>query len=277
MSLTTSEYVFFQTPASDRVFYFDHGSGSALLLIHGMFGDYLDWEPVLAPLSKCHRVIALDLPGFGRSDKPARTYSEAFLVETLDHFLEFLRLRVVTVIGNSFGGLVSILYALHHPERVERLVLVDSGGFEEYSETQKIFKQERFSTARLAALAPDDIGTMFAPVFAKESENRQRYLRRQGSKLQMENYPAYAAAVASSIELAISRCTLEQLNQIGCPTLLLWGGEDKVLPVSQAEKALERLSQGKLVVLPGCGHAPQLDCPEAFLTALGAFLSNPGN
>jgi pimeloyl-ACP methyl ester carboxylesterase len=92
--------------------------------------------------------------------------------------------------------------------------------------------------------------------------------------LQREDYPAYAAALASSIQLAISHCLLDRLDQIRCPTLLLWGGEDRVVPLCQAEAALERLPQGRLVVLPGCGHAPQLDCPEAFRRALEQFLDN---
>jgi len=274
MSLRASEYVSSQAAISGRISYFDRGSGSALLLIHGMFGDHLDWEPVLAPLSESHRVIAVDLPGFGDSDKPSRAYSESFLVDTLHRLLKHLGLRSATVVGNSFGGLVALLYTLHHSETVERLVLVDSGGFREYSEQEKVSTQERFAAARLVALTPEDVGALFAPVFAKQSENQERYLRRQKDKLQRGDYPAYAAAQASSIELATSHCLLDRLDQILCPTLLLWGREDRVLPVFQAEKALERLPQGKLVVLPGCGHAPQLDCPKAFLAALEQFLGD---
>jgi abhydrolase domain-containing protein 6 len=243
-------------------------------LIHGLFGDYLDWGPVLEPLSRSHRVVAVDLPGFGESDKPACVYSDSFFVDSLHGFLNHLGLRKVTLVGNSLGGFVALLYTLSHRETVERLVLVDSGGFREYTEQEKVSTRERLAASRLARLAPEDIRPMFAPVFAKQSESRERYLERQREKLQWEDYPAYTAALASSVELVTSHCLLDRLGEIHCPTLLLWGGEDQVLPVSQAEKALPLLQKGKLVVLPGCGHAPQLDCPGAFIAALEQFLDS---
>jgi len=92
--------------------------------------------------------------------------------------------------------------------------------------------------------------------------------------LQRGDYPAYAYAVASSIRLSLSTCMLGRLGELRCPTLLVWGESDLVLPVSQAELALTKLPAGELKTIPGCGHAPQMECPGGFLEATRDFLSS---
>src|SRR6266481_1527934 len=99
------------------IFYYDHGKGPVLVLIHGMFGDFTDWDPILEPLSKKHRVIAIDLPGFGASSKPPVEYTGDFFVAALKALLDKLKIPRATLVGNSFGGIVCMLFALRHPER----------------------------------------------------------------------------------------------------------------------------------------------------------------
>ena len=111
-------------------------------------------------------------------------------------------------------------------------------------------------------------------MFTKPSAASQLYLQRQNEKLQRPDYPAYAESVASSIRLSLSAYLLDRLPEIKCPTLLIWGEKDFVLPVEQARQALAKLRQGELKVIPECGHAPQLECSEAFLGALRDFLQS---
>lgn len=275
MTAKQPEGVQFRRIGADQVAYVARGKGPALVLVHGMFGDHLDWEPVIEPLARRHRVIAVDLPGFGDSDKPDREYTGDYFVETLEALLRQLKVKRATLVGNSFGGQMALLYALKYPERVERLVLVSSGGFREVADTEKQFYRERFSAERIAALTPEVNGPMFAPVFAKESDHRRLYVEKQNAKLQRADYPAYARSLARNIQLALNTYLLDRLGEIRCPTLLLWGDKDIVLPLAQAQAALPRLPHGKLTTLEGCGHAPQLDCPEAFATAVEQFLAAP--
>ena len=109
------------------LFSWQGGEGRELVLIHGMFGDHLDWEPVLEPLSRSFRVTAPDLPGFGASPRNSRHRYDAELF--VNAIREVTGGRRVTLVGNSFGGQVAMLYALAHPECVSALVLVSSGGF----------------------------------------------------------------------------------------------------------------------------------------------------
>lgn len=274
MAVPTQEHVVSGDPAL-RLVYCDLGAGPAVVLLHGMFGDHLDWEPVLAPLARRFRVIGVDLPGFGDSSKPDRAYTGEHFAENLAGLLTALGLDRAALVGNSFGGEIALLTALRYPERVERLVLVSTGGFRRIPEAEQQEIRRRYNEATLAQLTPEMHRLMFAPIFVRHGEQWERYLARQDAKLQRPDLPAYARALARSIELAMSLYLLDRLPAIGCPTLLLWGSDDRVIPVELARQALPQLPRGELVLLPGCGHAPQLDCPEAFVRALEAFLLPP--
>jgi 2-hydroxy-6-oxonona-2,4-dienedioate hydrolase len=264
-----------RTIGSEQICYYDRASGTPLVLIHGMFGDFLDWEPVLDPLASSHRVIALDLPGFGGSSKPRGEYSAEFFVSTLHEFFEQLQLSEFILAGNSFGGQIAILYALHYPDSVSKLLLVNSGGFRESTTEEKALLEPRFSEAALAALTPEINAFLFGGVFTKASKASIRYLEKQNRKLHWRDYPDYAYALSKSISLSLSTYLLDRLPELRCPTLLVWGENDQVLPVAQAELALTQLRSGQLKIIPGCGHAPQLECPTEFLRSIQPFLSSP--
>jgi pimeloyl-ACP methyl ester carboxylesterase len=265
-------YVSQHTVHGEQISVYDRGRGSPLVMIHGMFGDFSDWEPVLEPLSRTRRVIAVDLIGFGDSSKPRREYDGNFHAAALRGLFERLQLGKIILTGNSFGGQIAILYSLAYPETVEKLVLVDSGGFRFIPPEEAAAVAGNFGAKVLAALTPEVHSILFASVFSKASPASQHYIDRQNQKLKRNDYPAYAEALAGNIQLSLRSYLLERLPEIACPTLLIWGGEDRVLPVEQAEQALARLQRGELKVIPGCGHAPQLECPEEFLRAITPFL-----
>jgi 2-hydroxy-6-oxonona-2,4-dienedioate hydrolase len=260
---------------SEQICYYDRGRGTPLVLIHGMFGDFLDWDPVLEPLASSHRVIALDLPGFGGSSKPRGEYSAEFFVSTLHEFFQQLQLSEFIMAGNSFGGQIAVLYALHYRDSVSTLLLVNSGGFREYTTEEKALLEPRFSEAALAALTPEINALLFSGVFAKASEASIRYLEKQNAKLERVDYPAYAHALSKSVSLSLSTYLLDRLPELRCPTLLVWGEKDQVLPLAQAELALTQLQSGQLKIIPGCGHLPQLECPTEFLRSIQPFLPSP--
>jgi pimeloyl-ACP methyl ester carboxylesterase len=238
-----------------------------------MFGDYLDWEPVLDPLSTTHRVIAPDLPGFGDSSKPQREYTAEFFIATLHELFRQLEIERPILVGNSFGGQIAILYTLAHPDDISKLVLVNSGGFRKYSDEERSQIEPRFSEPILAGLTPQINALLFGGVFAKQSETSVRYLAKQDAKLARPDYPAYAHALASSIRLSLASYLIDRLPEIHCPTLLVWGESDQVLPVEQARLALARLPSAELKTIPNCGHVPQLECPQGFLAATRKFFS----
>jgi pimeloyl-ACP methyl ester carboxylesterase len=251
---------------------YDHGAGEALLLIHGQFGEYLDWDPVLEPLAARHRVIAVDLPGFGHSDKPDRAYTAEFFVRSLQGVLDHLGVRRVTPVGISFGGQIALYFALAHPHRVSRLVLVNSGGFHPWSETEKQTARTRLSAESIAAWTPEIIPSLFGAIFAAPSEHRERYLAKQAARISRRDYPDYARAVARAVELAVNTFLLERVSEIACPVLLLWGEKDSIIPVEQAQRALEKFPRAQLTTLAHAGHMLPMDAPEHCVRAIGEFL-----
>jgi 2-hydroxy-6-oxonona-2,4-dienedioate hydrolase len=270
--LQISKSVSTRNVGPEQICFYDSGEGPPLVLIHGMFGDFLDWEPVLEPLAQSHRVIALDLPGFGMSSKPRREYTADFFVAVLQEFFTQLALNKIILVGNSFGGQIAILYVLQHSEMVAKLVLVDSGGFRAIPQEEASAVASRFGAPVIAGLTPEIHTLLFASVFANPSAASQLYLQRQNEKLQRPDYPAYAESVASSIRLSLSAYLLERLPEIKRPTLLIWGEKDFVLPVAQAHEALGKLRLGELKIVPDCGHAPQLECGDAFMGAIRHFI-----
>src|SRR6266478_6466280 len=135
-----------------KVHYVEAGTGSPVILLHGLADDIGVWESVIPALAAKHRVIALDQIGFGRSDKPLLSYRVATFVDFLDGFLNQLKIKRASLVGNSLGGWVAAAFTLAHPERVERLVLSDAAG---YAALAKTMDPRALSALRLASR--DDI------------------------------------------------------------------------------------------------------------------------
>ena len=252
---------------------FERGAGKPLLLIHGQFGDHLDWEPVLEPLSQHYRVIAPDLPGFGDSEKPDAAYDAAFFNRVLDQLLTTLGVEKVAVVGNSFGGQIAGLFALAYPQRVSEVVFVDSGGFREVPEAEKQFVAQRFGEAVLAQLTPAIHEFLFAPLFpASAAAAKDRYLAKQNAKLARPDRAQYARALFRSITLSNNTNLLPDLPRIRQRTLVLHGHNDPVIQEAFSREAAKRLANAELVVLENIGHIPQLEAPERFCAELHRFL-----
>ena len=112
-----------------KIHYLEAGSGPAVILLHGLGGDGSNWAPTIAPLAAKFRVLVPDQIGFGRSDKPLLNYRVGTLVDFLDGFMKQVGVERASLVGNSLGGFAAAAYALAHPEKVDRLVLVDAAGF----------------------------------------------------------------------------------------------------------------------------------------------------
>jgi len=255
-----------------KVRVYDKGKGPTLLLIHGMFGDYLDWEPVLEPLAKKHRVVALDLPGFGESSKPAVDYTAEFFTRNMDALLDKLKVKKATLVGNSFGGIVALNYAMARPERVEGLVLVDSGGFRKYTDQEREMLLQRFSEDNLRKLTPQINELMFTPLFVNGATPvRERYLAKQNAKLKRDDYRDYVHAIHSSIRLALDTYFTDQLKNVKTPTLFIQGEKDYVVQLPWVKEGSAQMPSSSLDVMPGCGHVPQLECVDGVVGAIEGF------
>lgn len=254
--------------------------GKTVILLHGL-GDSLEtWIHNIGAIAEHHRVYAIDLVGYGRSDKPSAAYSGKYFAQFVNAFLETQGIRRCTLVGNSMGGGVGLRFAIQFPSKVEKLVLEDSVGF---GGEISIF-------LRLATL-PFVGELLFRPSRKVVTQilNRCVYDPTRITEdlvervYQMLALPGARKAILSTLRTSCNfygtrrealRPIFDNLVSLTVPTLILWGREDRVLPLAHARVAERKIPNAQLHILDACGHATHLECPEAFNSVVLEFLSN---
>lgn len=246
-----------------EVAYTDQGTGEVLVLIHGLGADLSRWREVVGPLSKSHRVIALDLFGFGQSAKPDIGYRGQTYVDQAFALLDALDIETATLIGNSMGGWIALLAAEQKPNRIKQLVLV--------------------APAFIQGLPDGMSAEMLATGAAPQSENDMRaYLGRvyaspptDGATVRQLLHEHRTANANGAIE-AISRSlaagedafTPERLAQLHQPVLIIHGDTDGIVPITASEALVDLLPNAQLLPISKVGHWPQVEAPDDFLNAI---------
>ena len=240
-------------------------SGPCLFLLHGLGSSTYSWE-ALAPLLQAegYRVFALDLKGFGWSDKPADSEYDLFtLRDEIDRWLETMGLRAVIFVGNSLGGSLALLLALENPNRISRLVLIAAAAHLKkppwvsrlaklpFSEklSKIVFKRWLIKLAMKQAFFHRDRVT---------DERIEAYYERLKSPGCLEAQ----IALVRSLDFRILSRYDQRLPAIDIPTLLIWGEEDPWVKLSVGRRLNRDLSHSTLRIIPHCGHAPQEEFPE---------------
>jgi pimeloyl-ACP methyl ester carboxylesterase len=245
-----------------KICYYDVGDGPALVLLHGIGGDADDWAFCLHPLSKLHRVVALDLLGFGRSDKPHIDYSIAGFVEVLLRFLPAVGIEHASLVGDSMGGWIAASFALQFPAAVDKLVLVDAAGL--WGNTGALPVDLRVSTRQ-------HMREVFELLF---------YNKRLASDILIDL--AYRQHLERGDGYTIHNLLQnlagghERLNEsiagLKIPTLILWGEQDAMIPVETAWNFQRLIAGSRLEIIPECGHLPALEKPAELVRHVLDFL-----
>lgn len=261
-----------------RMHYRSAGSGPVVLLVHGIAGSTATWKRLLQPLARDHRVIALDLLGHGLSEKPRGDYSLAGHASVVRDFLDALDIADVTAVGHSYGGGVAMQLLYQYPERVNRLVLISSGGL----------GPEVTPLLRLAAvqLAEPLTRCVLRAATALPGSRVPRRLPGAVWRQRMEDLlpaltePGGCAAFFSTVRGVIDLHG-QRINAAGrlphvrdTPVLAIWGDADRVLPVAHI-RTLEAVPTAQLHVLPRVGHFPHEERAEDVLTLIREFLAQP--
>jgi pimeloyl-ACP methyl ester carboxylesterase len=248
------------------IHYWDAGSGPVLVLVHGLGSSKDgDWGRVFEPLSRKHRVIALDQIGFGRSDKPLLDYRIQTYVDFLNEFLHELKVEKASFMGESLGGWISALYAAEisdgaHLVPIEKLILVDAAGL----------KQDKpIPNLNPSTLA--DMRKLLEAVFYDTSWVTDQVLQKSFADKLAKRDAFTVHAILNNPGLASERLD-DRLAQIRVPTLVVWGKEDTLLPISSGERYTAGIAGAKLVSFEKCGHVPPLEKTAEFLPAVEAFI-----
>ncbi len=256
------------------------GNGPVVLLIHGIAGSSRAWRAVMPTMAERFTVIAPDLIGHGESAKPVGDYSLGAHASGMRDLLGALGVEQASVVGQSFGGGVALQLAYQHPECCERLVLVDSGGL-----GREVSWMLRFMTLP----GSEYLMPLLFPWFVRSTGDEvSRRLHRQGVRMGRlaEMWNAYASLTESENRHAFVRTIRAVIDPGGqtvsasdrlylaaeMPTLIVWGDQDTIIPVSHAYAAHEAIPGSRLEIIEGAGHFPHVERPEQFLDAVLDFL-----
>jgi pimeloyl-ACP methyl ester carboxylesterase len=267
-----------------RIHYLKAGEGDApVLLLHG--GGYdsasLSYKQTIGPISKRHRVIAPDWPGYGQSDKPKMEYTTEYYEGFLSRLMYVLGLEKASLVGISMGGAIALGFSLRSPKRVEKLVLVDSHGLggevpggvasEALVQVPLLNRLLWEALKRSRKMVEQSLRTVFYdPEAITESLVDEVY--------QLAKEPGAGRAWRSWQENEIGREGLhtnfvDRLPTLAVPTLILHGAEDKYVPAAWARRAHTLIEGSELNVLPRCGHWLTLERPGEFNRAVLGFLA----
>jgi pimeloyl-ACP methyl ester carboxylesterase len=264
---------------TDRLNYVDLGTGDLpVLFLHGLGGNWTAWLENLHATARGHRVVAVDLPGFGKSRPSSDGTSIPGYARTIERFCDTVGLDRFILVGSSLGGWVAAELAMRIPSRVHAMVLVDAAGMV----PTWLERTKAVNMMRGAAL-----GAPYAPRFRHTIAARPRlrdmalkYTVAQPSRLAADLvYMALPEAPDPGFVPAFTACRrswsegwCDRLTEIEFPTLIVWGERDALLPLRHAREWARRLRGSELKVIKGAGHLPMLERPAEFNATLLEFL-----
>lgn len=236
--------------------FLDEGAGEVLILLHGLFGHPSDFDQTVAYFSSQYRVIVPILPLYSMPQEQSNLEG---MLQYLEHLTEQLGLEDFTLVGNSLGGHVALLYSLHHPEKVTSLVLTGSSGLFEKSFGASLPRRSNYDyvreKTRQSFFNPDMAGKALVDEVFDIINNREQAWR-----------------VLSVVKSAVRSNLSADLCHLQCPVLLIWGKNDNITPADVAEEFHKLIPHSELRWIDACGHIPMMEQPETFNKLLDGFL-----
>jgi len=253
-----------------RVRYLDVGKGEPVVLLHGFASSLDTWAPVIPTLQKTRRVLALDLKGFGWSDRPPGDYSPQAQAELVRAVMKARGIERAAIVAHSWGSSVALRLALEHPEMVERLALYDAWVYDSQLPSAFHFARAKGIGELLYAWTykerPEE---KLAFAFYDPAAVEQSVI--DGVESSMDRPGTTAAALA-----AVRGQRYEEIEgrygEVTVPVLLVWGREDRISTLSVGERLSKQLPRSRLVVYPQCGHFPMYEARNASTAELARFL-----
>ena len=261
-----------------QIRYQKEGKGEALVMVHGLGGSLGEWGRVMESLGRDFTVYTFDLPGHGHSGGLGRSEANlSFGRLILEEFLKIFDLEKPTLLGGSMGGLIVLDYALSFPDRVKKLILVDSSGLgKEIAWFLKVTtipvlgeiasRPTGKNVERMMGHMVVDISCISQDMLSRSCETRDR----------PGNQKALLKLLRHGVNLFGQKRKVrrtDSLPNLKVPTLILWGEKDQVVPVAHGTRASKLIPGAKLHIFPNTGHWPHVECPEEFSGIIRTFAS----
>jgi pimeloyl-ACP methyl ester carboxylesterase len=266
----------------ERIAYLDEGSGEAIVLLHGLAGSSETWRSLIGPLSRKYRVVAPDLLGHGNSTKPRTDYSLGALSVLIRDVLDELGITRATFVGHSLGGGIAMQFVYQHPDYVQRLVLINSGGLG--PDVGMLLRLASLPGAELvlpiiAAKRLLDPGEWVWSLMRKagiESPRGEEMWRHYRSLSDGPTRQAFLRTVRGVIDhrgQAVS--ALNRLNtRMNFPVMAIWGDRDAMIPVAHAYAAQQIRPDVRVEVLTDVGHFPHAERPGEVAELIEDFIAS---
>ena len=243
--------------------YIDEGEGDAILLLHGWGSNITLFDGIIKTLSPSHRVIAPDMPGFGKTPEPQRAWSVDDYVDFIIKFIDSLDLKKFSVLVHSFGG--RVLFKLNARESmpyvIDKVALIDSAGIM----PKKTMKQK--ISLKMYKIARSIMSTKVLHFLYPDAVENMR--KRRGSA----DYNNATPVMRSTLVKVVNEDLKPLISRISCPTLIIWGDMDTATPIDDARQMEQLISDAGLVVCEGAGHYSFLEQPAKVHGALKAFFA----
>ncbi|MFA7472150.1 MAG: alpha/beta hydrolase [Spirosomataceae bacterium] len=246
----------YQIHKEGKFSYIEEGEGETLLLLHGLFGALSNWQGVVEGFRSDYRVVIPTLPIY---DLPIRKASLDTLLSFLEEFIEFKGLRNFTLLGNSLGGHIGLLYTIKHQDNVKRLVLTGSSGLFENGMGGSYPKRgnREYIAERVAY-------TFYDPKVATKELIDEVF--------EVTNSIPKCMSIVGIAKSAQRHNLAKELHKIKIPTLLVWGLNDPITPPHVGEEFQKLIENSELKFIDKCAHAPMMEHPEEFNNILRAWL-----
>lgn len=266
----------------ERIAYLDEGSGEAIVLLHGMAGSSDTWRSLIGPLSRKYRVVAPDLLGHGNSTKPRTDYSLGALSVLIRDVLNELGITRATFVGHSLGGGISMQFVYQHPDYVQRLVLINSGGLG--PDVGMLLRLASLPGAELVLpiiaakrlLAPGErVWSLMrkAGIESPRGEEMWRHYRSLSDGPTRQAFLRTVRAVIDHRGQAVS--ALNRLNtRMDFPVMAIWGDRDAMIPVAHAYAAQQVRPDVRVEVLTDVGHFPHAERPAEVAALIDDFITS---
>lgn len=260
-------------------------SGPVVIFIHGL-GSYAPaWKGNLNELSQHCRCIAIDLPGYGKSDKYPHSGLMSFYAGIINELTEELRLDKVFLAGHSMGGQIAITTALLYPDKVKGLILAAPAGFETFTAGQKQWFKDVMTPKAVKLTTAEAIQSNLATNFYRMPSEAEFMITDRLRMRQARDFDAYCYAVSQSVAGMVNEPVADYLKDLKIPVLIFFGENDNLIPNrflnpgptrEIAEKGASAISGSQLVMIPECGHFLMFEKPEIFNQKTVEFLQAHG-
>jgi pimeloyl-ACP methyl ester carboxylesterase len=262
--------------------YIDQGSGSrTLLLVHGLASNGGFWRYNIPALAKTCRVIAVDLPGYGQSDKGPYPYTMTFFADVLSDMINTLGLGRITYVGHSMGGQIGIHFALRHPSQLDRLVLASPAGVESFTRGEGDWMKSVMTVEFVKKTPEDRIRANLAANFYSYQDSLEWMVEERARMAKSTEFEDFCYAVVRSVHGMLNEPTTRMLPLLNVPTLIIFGEGDGLIPnpilhggfpADIADRAHASIRGSSMVMIPAAGHLSMIEKPAQFDAAVLSWL-----